>query len=486
MKQQKRKAMFVAPVAMVLASGSAWAQQVPPAAGRPATAADSKAPTTPDDKSSAPGGVGQESSENKPVGDSNPSQPADGANPPPSDVVAASAATPSPAQSTASTPPSVPPEAAPPDSAPSAATAQPTAVSIFPNKLAIGKEGWVQVGALLQGWFDTQWRSELLPGNSFRNTQATFRMRRAEIKVSGDIVRDVASFMVSFDPASTYKYTQTNYTVGANTPAVQTITTYAPPGNTSALKLLWVTVKSPYVEASIGQFKYPISYEGQTSSAELLFPERAYSSRYFGDTYDMGIRLEKKFDWVKYQVFLINGSGQNQLDTNLQKDLAVRLEFTPFDGLVLGSSGLTSLGQRTTQPTTKDRIEFFGRLNLEGLLVQGELLWGKTGATGAGIERTKAAGRYGTIGYTIAGKLQPVIRYGYLNTDKTVTLGQSSSYALFSPFGVATDEVRSYEVGLNYYLQGTNEWKLQAAYGFFDFDNIPALQEFTLSAQASL
>jgi phosphate-selective porin len=198
----------------------------------------------------------------------------------------------------------------------------------------------------------------------------------------------------------------------------------------------------------------------------------------------MGVRLEKKFDWVKYQVFLINGSGQNQVDTNLQKDLAVRLELTPFEGFTFGGSGLTSLWQRTTQATTKDKVEAFGRLNVSGLLIQGELLWGKTGATGAGVERTKAAGRYATVGYTIAGRLQPVFRYGYLNTDKTVTIGQSASYALFSPFGVATDEVRGYEVGLNYYLQG-NEWKLQAAYGFYDFDDIPALQEFTLAAQAA-
>ncbi len=478
-------------VAMILASSSAWAQQSVPATEKRVTAGEAKAVPASDDKPSAPGAIGNESADTKPIGDSSASQPVDKANPPPTDVAATSAV--APPQSTTAIPPTVPPSAVQSDPAPDAVKPQPSTASLFPNKIAIGKEGWVQVGALLQGWFDTQWRSELIAPNTFRNTQSTFRMRRAEIKLSGDIVRDVASFMVSFDPASTYKYTQSNYTVtngtvtaaGANTAAAQTISTYAPPGNTAGLKLLWVTLKSPYIEASIGQFKYPISYEGQTSSAELLFPERAYSSRYFGDTYDMGIRLEKKFDWVKYQVFLINGSGQNQLDTNLQKDLAIRLEFTPFDGLVLGSSGLTSLWQRTTQATTKDRIELFGRLNLEGLLVQGELLWGKTGATGAGIERTKAAGRYATIGYTIAGKLQPVIRYGYLNTDKTVTLGTNSSYALFAPFGVASDEVRSYEVGLNYYLQGTNEWKVQAAYGFFDFDNIPALQEFTLAAQAA-
>ena len=114
--------------------------------------------------------------------------------------------------------------------------------------------------------------------------------------------------------------------------------------------------------------------------------------------------------------------------------MSVRVELTPIPALTFGVAGLTSLSRRTEQATTKDTGEFFGRLNTAGFLVQGELLWGEVGATASGVERTKATGRYATVGYTIAGKLQPVIRYGYLNTDKTVTLGNNSSYALFAPF----------------------------------------------------
>ena len=354
----------------------------------------------------------------------------------------------------------------------------------LPTKLFVTKDSWLQVGALLQGWFDTNWKSQI-PDNTSRGTKSTFRIRRAELKLSGNLLGDLASFMVSFDPAVPYKYSSNTYTVTDTNGVKQTITTSTPPGNTTSLKLFWVSLNSRYVDAAIGQFKYPMSYEGQSSSAELLFPERAYSSRYFGDTYDMGFRLEKKLDWFKYQVFLLNGSGQNQVDTNIQKDLSIRAELTPIPALTFGVAGLTSLTRRTQQATTKDTGEFFGRLNTAGFLLQGELLWGETGATKSGLERTKAAGRYATIGYTIAGKLQPVFRYGYLNTDKTVTLNNASTYALYAPFGVATDEVRSYEVGLNYYLQ-SNLLKLQAAYGYFDFDNVPALQEFTLSAQVAL
>ena len=407
--------------------------------------------------------------------------------PQPSTVPAATA--PAPSSNTASAPEAT-------ASSPTPLNAQAPATNAAPPKAAaetrpiFGPGGLVQVGAILQGWLDTTWNSDVAAGAS-RHTSLTFRIRRAEIKVYGDIVPNIASYVVSFDPASTYKFSTTNYTVASPagaTPATQTVTTSTPPGNTAALKLFWVSLQSPFVDAAIGQFKYPISYEGQSSSAELAFPERAFSTRYFGDTYDMGFRLEKKLEWFKYQAFLLNGSGQNQLDKNLQKDLAVRLEFTPVEGITFGPAGITSLGQRTTQTTTKDTVEFFGRLNKAGFLVQGELLWGKTGSTAPGNERTKAAGRYAVLGYTIANTIQPVIRYGYLNTDKTVTLGQSSSYALYAPFNLVTDEVRSYEIGLNYFVKGNN-FKLQAAYGYYDFDKVPGgqlpLQEFTFVGQAA-
>jgi len=164
------------------------------------------------------------------------------------------------------------------------------------------------------------------------------------------------------------------------------------------------------------------------------------------------------------------------------------LEATPVKGLMFGAAGLTSIGQRSSRTdalnTTKDRVEVVGKLDMAGVLLQGELLWGKTGATAAGNERTNAAGRYVMAGYTIAGKVQPVVRYGYLNTDKKTKTGDATSYALFSPFGVASDEVRSYEAAINYLIQG-NELKLNLSYGYFDFDNLQALQELTFMAQAA-
>ena len=493
MKLDKRLIASTTHGVVLLTTAMTFAQKVDPP--------NTKTPSTPSTAASEQQPVPQSPAVDQGQGATSPAEPA-----PQTNVAGTNTApvTLPAAAPVAAAPQQAPAAVAPVEPVPAAKESREAPTPALPTKLALGKDGWLQVGALLQGWFDTQWNSNLPAGTTFRNTKSTFRMRRAEIRLSGDIVKDVASFLVTFDPASTYKFGTTGYTVtngqvtaaGTNTPAAQTITTSTPPGNTTALKLFWVTLKSPYVEASIGQFKYPISYEGQSSSAELAFPERGYSSRYFGDTYDMGIRLEKKIEWFKYQVFLLNGSGQNQVDTNLQKDLAARLEFTPIEGITVGTAGLTSLGQRVKQATTKDTVELFGRLTKAGFLVQGELLWGATGCTASGktnctasgLERTKAAGRYAIVGYTIANKIQPVVRYGYLNTDKTTTVNDKTSVALFAPFNIASDEVRSYEIGLNYFVQGNN-LKLQASYGYFHFDkkpfNQPVLQEFTFVGQAA-
>ena len=463
MKNSRTLLSLAGTLALLAAAPAAWAQAAAPVAAQPPAASAPDTAQTPGDSTAV------------------------------TTQVAAPAQAPPAVQSAALPPPAPAPLSAQvgplaPEPLTLAPPATPPAPSAFPTKFAIGKEGWLQVGGLIQSWYDVQWNS----GRGMRNTKSTFRMRRAEIKVSGDIIKDRASFQLVIDPAATLKFSTKDTSIPSATGAPQTLTTYNPPGNTSILKTAYVTVKSSLVEASLGQFRHPFGLENQQSSSELLFAERSFVSRYFGDLYDMGVRLEKKFDLFKYQVLLLNGSGQNQIDTNKQKDLVARLDITPIDGVSFSTAGWTSIGQRSSAQyggQTKDRVEVSGRFNKEGLLLQGELMWGKLGSTasyneGTINERTKAAGRYIAAGYTIAKRLQPVIRYGYVNTDRTTTRGVASAQGLNPIFGLGTDEVRSYEAGINYYLQG-NELKILASYGYYDFDNIPALQEFTLVGQAA-
>jgi phosphate-selective porin len=80
---------------------------------------------------------------------------------------------------------------------------------------------------------------------------------------------------------------------------------------------------SEYADVSLGQFKIPISWEGYQSSSKLLFPERALSSRAFGDQRDIGLRVEK-IGPIYYYAGLFNGTGLNRRDNNDKRCAASR------------------------------------------------------------------------------------------------------------------------------------------------------------------
>lgn len=348
----------------------------------------------------------------------------------------------------------------------------------LPTKFAIANTGYLQIGALMQGWLALEDGTAIAddPAGGKYDTTAYFRIRRAQIKVFGDVVKDAVSYFVLFDLAKTLSFSQ----IGSGS----AITGYKPPGDTSPLLDYYITLKSKWADVTTGQWKSPISYEGYSSSAELLLPERAYTTRYFGDNYDLGIKAEKKFDYVKYSLQVLQGMPTaNQRDNNRQKEVALRLEFTPMKGLMVGGAGLTSVGDRERQTTTRDIVEADVAYDDYDFIARGELLWGWYGATREGLQRTKARGMTASFGYTIAKKIQPVARLSYLDIDVT-TDGKPTGQPLYSKFQFPTDEVRGYEIGVNYFLDGKYA-KLQAAYGYFDMDNAPYRQQFILSGQVA-
>src|SRR6478609_4812144 len=120
-------------------------------------------------------------------------------------------------------------------------------------------------------------------------------------------------------------------------------------GTVTILQDYMVSFMSDYADLTVGQFKIPVSYEGYNSASKILFPERSVVSRRFGDQRDLGIKIDKKIGKnFYYQVAVFNGEGQNKLDTNKQKDLALRLEAYPIDGLMIAGAGYTRVGQRDT------------------------------------------------------------------------------------------------------------------------------------------
>jgi phosphate-selective porin len=217
-----------------------------------------------------------------------------------------------------------------------------------------------------------------------------------------------------------------------------------PPADTSILQDFYITLMTDVADVSFGQYKIPVSYEGMNSSSKTLFPERAPVSRAFGDRRDIGVKVEKQFEYVGYVLGLFNGQGLNQVDTNNQKDLALRIEGYPMKGIMIGAVGYVALGQRA-QPGTKDRVEGDLKIEFENALLQAEYIHGWDGPRGTRVE---GHGAYGALGYTFAEKYQPLVRVGFLDpnvdgTDTTLT---------------------HYELGFNYYLL-KQELKFSAAYG---------------------
>ena len=348
-----------------------------------------------------------------------------------------------------------PPPAAPAPAKPPSADA--------PAEVTVAKTGFFQPSANLQVWaIASHLTSSATPNESWTNG---LRIRRAELKIKGEIVRKTFGYMVMFDPARLLDFANKTVPVSGETPAPTTagsVSVAQPPagGATSILQDVALTYLNDYADVSVGQFKIPVSLEGSGSASKLYLPERALVSRKYGDRRDLGIKAEKKFEHFGYTLGLYNGEGQNKLDSNDQKDLTLRLEAYPIKDLTLAVVGYTGLTERK-EVGTKDRVEGDVKVEKNGVLLQAEYIrgWDMTGSTAA-HKRIQGQGFYVLAGYTLFDKLQPVVRIGSLDPE----IGHDEHGAAAVD---ANDETTSYEVGVNYYFK-SHDAKLQLAGGLFD------------------
>ncbi len=380
-------------------------------------------------------------------------QPAPAAPPAPAPAAPAPAA---PAPAAPATTESAPPPAA-------AREAKPA--EELPKKLAVGKEGFFQPAALLQFWLWNQ--------NQSGDDELTFRVRRAELRIRGEIVPELVAYMIMIDPARALEFDNETLDVEGQEPAPDapgSVTAAQPNGPTTILQDFNISFLSQYADVTVGQFKIPVSYEGFNGSSKILFPERALVSRQYGDRRDLGIKVEKKLfdDYFYYNVGLYNGSGQNRLDNDDQKDLGVRLEGYPYPGVTLGAVGYMGVGERDTA-NTKDRVEGDLRIEMFDALLLAEYIHAWDGPTDS--DRLEGAGFYVAGGYTFLDRIQPIVRVGKLDTNL---------------HGNATnpDEVWYYEGGFNYYLRG-QEMRLAMTASFFDYKTDPTKTDVTLFAQVN-
>ncbi len=183
----------------------------------------------------------------------------------------------------------------------------------------------VKINGLVQVWatqiLDSNLRQNgaASTGSAYYNLRGefkenTFAIRRTELKVSGKITEDV-EWEVMIDPS-------------INTSA----------SNPTILQDAAIVYKmGSGFDFKIGQFKNQQTWEGVQSSSELLLAERSQMARVFGDKRDRGAILsygtgDPKDFAAKVTVGVFNGmtdavSGK-ATDTNAQKDMVARAEFT--------------------------------------------------------------------------------------------------------------------------------------------------------------
>ncbi|HEV8320515.1 MAG TPA: porin [Myxococcota bacterium] len=390
----------------------------------------------------------------------------------PPESAPAPAAAGAPAAAPAKAPESAPATAAAATPAPAPA-APPAAAPVFPKKLSVGTSGLFQPGILLQAWF-------LVDGADA--ITSTFRLRRAELHVKGEIIPGKLAYAVMIDPAKVLEFKDFTVTVANQDPPPtdptmpETVTERRPVSAVSALQDFYITWLTPWVDVSVGQFKIPVSWEGYNSSAKLLLPERAPVSREFGDKRDLGVRLAKTFKYFGYSAGVFNGAGLNNLDVDNSKDVGLRLEAYPIEGLMVGAVGYVSVGPlgAGNNANNKDRYEADLRFERWNFLFQGEYI--RAHDVAADGTATDAHGFYAAVAYTFFGHLQPVVRLGYFDPDLSADLMPASA--------AAKDEFWHLDVGVNWYIV-KQEARLSAVYSRFEFDDKTPNNELILAGQLS-
>jgi hypothetical protein len=334
-------------------------------------------------------------------------------------------------------------------------TAEPPTV-VAPVKPAPEPEAWkptFQPGILFQFWGIATHTDA---------TTSTMRLRRAELALRGEILKDRIAYAIMIDPAKVLEFKDTVLSPGE-------VTAKQPVSAVSAFQDAFLTFKFELADISFGQFKIPVSWEGYNPSGKLLFPERAPVAREFGDRRDIGVRVAKTFERFGYSAGLFNGATLNNLDSNNAKDAALRLEAYPIDGLVLAGVIYGSIAERG-EKSTKDRLEVDVRFESGPFLIQAEAIR----ARDVGSTDVSAHGFYAAVAYTLFDVVRPAVRAGYLDPDADRNLDPAVSSG--------RDELWHLDLGATWFILGHNA-KLQASYTRTFFGDKKAQDDAILAVQ---
>ena len=277
-----------------------------------------------------------------------------------------------------------------------------------------------ELGALLQGWgfFERAGAAGCLDSSCAAN-RSTMRLRRAELRLSGEVLPDTLSYRIMIDPARALEMKETVLRVAAldedGRPVPGELRLQQPSGAITVLQDVTMTWRADGFDVTLGQFKIPVSWEGcAISSSKLLFPERSLVAREFGDARDLGVRFSARLGALLAIASVYNGAGQNTLDTDNAKDAALRLVLTPVEGVGFALATYDTVGQRHL-PGTRDRWEASTHLERGPLYLHTELIRARDRVRAGEGGVVHSWGATAAVGWTFAGRLQPALRYSRLD-----------------------------------------------------------------------
>lgn len=291
-------------------------------------------------------------------------------------------------------------------------------------------------------------------GPTFPRQSDTFRLRRAELRITGRITPRITG-TIMLDPAKPSRLNPITVPAGGGT--------VTPTVNQSSNILQEMMIsyqlkqnKTSSLFADAGQFKIPIGYEGdlvssgslQVINRALMFAIRDPFAGGYGDIRDTGARIRGTAGPLGYELGVFNGFGERQNDISLGDPKAVigRLQYRPrgVEGLVFGvSGGIGDTQTSTTAGTPRtDRSQFnlFSAYKRDKLTFQAEYLQGDSQIQGGigGVRDVRSY--YGSIGYLFRPKLEGVFRYDTFDANRNA----------------GGFDISELTLGLNYYIRGNN------------------------------
>jgi phosphate-selective porin OprO and OprP len=272
--------------------------------------------------------------------------------------------------------------------------------------------------ARLSGWAQTRYISTA-------GTKNTFELRRARVQVAGNLADDI-SYKIQAD------FVRSPVLLDARV---------------DFMHFQWAKL-------TIGQFKIPFSQENLISSKDLLTMDRSLvvntiiPGRDTGSNgRDIGVQVEGSIvrsdgrPLFDYSIGLFNGAGTNTKDNNHRKDPAVRMVAHLTRDLWVGGDyyrGWTGVTQ-----IEKERSEGEFAYTRPNWSLRGEYIRARDGAV-------RKRGSYTQFAYLFKPQWEGVFKFEDFDANTHA----------------ANDEIRTYLLGLNWYL--SNWVKFQANYGVGD------------------